>query len=285
MTNKILTVMCALAASMIVSAEPEQNLGGSSLPEILIIGDSISLGYTPLVAEILSGQAVVEHHEGNAQHTGTGLEKLDDWLGDGDWDLILFNWGLWDLCYRHPESTVPGRRDKVNGTVTHTLDQYRANLEELVARLKKTGATLVWASTTLVPENEPGRFAGDDIRYNQVAAEIMRTHGIRVVDLHAVTKAFAPELFRAPGDVHYTGPGYRKIAEHVAKTLKEVLAEMEATKTSDETSSIKEVWRYAPMDVAVQPAVGDNVREVEHRQWTVDSITEELTGNIVQKIN
>lgn len=276
MTNKILAGMCALAAFMTVGAEPEQTPGGSSLPEVLIIGDSISLGYTPVVAEMLADDAVVVHHEGNAQHTGTGLEKLDDWLGDGDWELILFNWGLWDLCYRHPESTVPGKRDKVNGTVTHTPERYRANLEQLVARLEKTGATLVWASTTVVPENEPGRFAGDEIRYNQVAADIMRTHGIRVVDLHAVTKEFDPEYFRAPGDVHFTGPGYRKIAEHVAKTLKEVLEESGAAKNPAERSSIEEVWLYAPMDGAVQPAVGDNVLQVEYRQWTDDSVTEGL---------
>ena len=85
----------------------------SRCPCVLLIGDSISLGYTPFVKELLKDEASVEHHPGNAQHTGTGLEKLDGWLGDKKWDVIHFNWGLWDLCYRHPEAKTGGNRDKV----------------------------------------------------------------------------------------------------------------------------------------------------------------------------
>ena len=55
---------------------------GQELPNVLIIGDSISIGYTPFVKEALEGKANVVHNEGNAQHTGTGLIKLEEWLGD-----------------------------------------------------------------------------------------------------------------------------------------------------------------------------------------------------------
>ena len=106
------------------------------LPRILLIGDSISIGYTPFVSEIYEGRAEVARNKGNAQHTGTGLEKLDEWLGDGNWDLIHFNWGLHDLCYRHPDSPNQGRRDKERGFLTTTLEQYETNLDSLVRRLK-----------------------------------------------------------------------------------------------------------------------------------------------------
>ena len=43
------------------------------LPKVLIIGDSISLGYTPVVVKQLKGQVDVRHSRGNSQHTGTGL--------------------------------------------------------------------------------------------------------------------------------------------------------------------------------------------------------------------
>ena len=110
------------------------------LPRILLIGDSISIGYTPFISEIYEGRAEVARNKGNAQHTGTGLEKLDEWLGDGNWDLIHFNWGLHDLCYRHPDSQNQGRRDKERGFLTTTLEQYETNLDSLVRRLKQTGA-------------------------------------------------------------------------------------------------------------------------------------------------
>jgi hypothetical protein len=63
----------------------------AALPNVLIIGDSISIGYFPVVKELLEGKAVVVHNPGNAQHTRFGLEKLDEWLGQTKWDVIHFN--------------------------------------------------------------------------------------------------------------------------------------------------------------------------------------------------
>lgn len=196
----------------------------ADLPRVLIIGDSISLGYTPHVKQLLSSTAVVEHNKGNAQHTGTGLKKLDQWLGKTKWDVIHFNWGLWDLCYRHPKSKVQGKRDKVNGTITMPLEQYKKNLEKLVVRLKATDAKLIWANTTVVPEAEAGRKLGDDKRYNDAAKEIMKKHGVAIDDLHTVTKTFSSELFTKPGDVHYTTKGYQKIAGKVGKAITTAIA-------------------------------------------------------------
>lgn len=200
-----------------------------SLLNVLIIGDSISIGYTPYVKKFLYNEVVVEHNEGNAQHTGTGLEKLDLWIGETKWDLIHFNWGLWDLCYRHPESKVYGNRDKINGEITTTLDQYEKNLDQLVIRLKKTGAKLIWAHTTVVPENEAGRFVGDDQKYNDVAAKIMKRQGVPINDLYALTKRFSSDLFIRPGDVHYTEEGYKKIAQQVAHKIQEILENTESS--------------------------------------------------------
>lgn len=198
------------------SAEPE-------FPKVLIIGDSISLGFTAHVEKQLDGTAVVKHHKGNAQHTGTGLKEIDQWIGKTKWDVIHFNWGLWDLCYRHPKSKVQGKRDKVNGTLTTTLQQYEKNLEELVNRLQKTKAKLIWANTTVVPDKEAGRIKGDEVKYNEVAARIMKKHGIMTNDLHSLTKTFAADQFSQPGDVHYTQKGYHRIGQQVADHISKAL--------------------------------------------------------------
>ncbi len=200
-----------------------------SRPKVLIIGDSISLGYTPAVAEMLAGEARVIHNDGgkgvgaNAGPTTRGLEYLDLWLGGVHWDVIHFNWGLHDLCYRHPDAKPYGNRDKVNGTISTTLEQYEKNLDQLVLRLKKTGAKLIWASTTKVPDGEAGRFAGDELKYNRIAAKIMRKHGIAINDLHALTDKFNPDLFKLPGDVHYKKQGSQKLAEQVAASIRNTL--------------------------------------------------------------
>ena len=199
---------------------PQGGTGGD-IPRILIIGDSISLGYTPFVQEILQGKAEVFHNPGNAQHTGTGLEKIAEWLGDGKWDVIHFNWGLWDLCYRNPEVKNVGNRDKVNGTLTHTLEQYEQNLRGLVEIMRSTGALLIWCSTTPVPEGEAGRFKGDELKYNRAAARIMEENGIPINDLHSLALLRIPEIQSAEGNVHFTREGSRYLAEGVAAFLME----------------------------------------------------------------
>ena len=197
--------------------------GAEDLPKVLIIGDSISIGYTPHVVAALKGKADVKHNQGNAQHTGTGVKLLDQWLGDTDWDVIHFNWGLWDLCYRNPESKEQGHRDKENGTLTTSLEQYEKNLDLLATRLKQTNAKLIWANNTTVPPGEAGRKVGDDTKYNEAAARVMQKHGIPINDLNALTDSFPAELYTAPGNVHFTTEGSKKLGDAVAKEILQAL--------------------------------------------------------------
>lgn len=192
-------------------------------PKVLIIGDSISLGYTPHVVQLMKDRAVVKHNPGNAQHTGTGLQKIDNWLGDTDWDVIHFNWGLWDLCYRHPESKNQGRRDKERGSLTTSIEDFEANLEKLVVRLKRTNATLIWGNITVIPEGEAGRKIGDDLRYNEVAARVMTKYGITTNDLNRLSRTIPADLFTKPGDVHFKPDGYRMLAAQVVATIDQAL--------------------------------------------------------------
>ncbi len=223
MTNQIQqfpvsTLLLGLFSSlMALGADVSQE---KALQQVLIIGDSISIGYTPHVKQMLLAEANVVHNKGNAGPTENGLKNIDEWIGTTKWDSIHFNWGLHDLCYRHPDSKTQGRRDKVNGTISTSLDQYEKNLEILVQRLKKTGAKLIWASTTIVPEDEQGRFVGDDIKYNEVAAKVMAKYGIPINDLHATSKSFTPDTFAGKGNVHFKEDGYKKLAAQVAEKIR-----------------------------------------------------------------
>ena len=213
-----LTTLLFIASVQADAIVPKQSQPlPQDLPRVLIIGDSISIGYTPYLKELLREKAAIVHHRGNAEHTGTGLKKLDEWLGAGNWDVIQFNWGLWDLCYRHPDSKVQGRRDKERGTLTTTETQYAQNLELLVSRLKQTNAQLIWANTTIVPAGEAGRKEGDDLRYNEIAHEIMARSEIPITDLNTLSRSFGPDYFIAPGNVHFTAKGYDALA-HTAKS-------------------------------------------------------------------
>ena len=193
------------------------------LPKVLILGDSISIGYFPAVKASLQGVASVSRPNTNCGDTPRGLRWIDNWLGDTKWDVIHFNWGLWDLCYRNPESKNQGNRDKVNGKLSVTPEDYEKNLNTLVDRLQKTGAALIWASTTFVPDGEAGRFMGDDVKYNAIAAKVMAERGIPINDLHATSAAFDPSLFTKPGDVHFKKAGSEKLAAEVVRSIRAAL--------------------------------------------------------------
>ena len=180
----LLTVFAPLADAQkktkkVSPFSPVEDVPG--LPRVLLIGDSISIGYTLSTRELLKDKANVHRIPTNAGHTGMGLANLGKWLEKlgGEWDVIHFNWGLWDLCYRNPKAKTQGNRDKVNGTLTHTPEQYAANLDKLVTTLEATGAKLIFATTTPVPEGEAGRKVGDDLKYNSAAVEVMEEHGGR----------------------------------------------------------------------------------------------------------
>lgn len=65
-----------------------------NLPNILLIGDSISIGYTIEVRKLLKQKADVFRIPTNGRHSAFGLNNIDKWLGNRKWDVIHFNWGL-----------------------------------------------------------------------------------------------------------------------------------------------------------------------------------------------
>jgi acetyl esterase/lipase len=193
------------------------------LPRVLLIGDSISIGYTLPVRKLLAGKVNVHRVPTNARHTGIGLEKINEWLGEGKWDVIHFNWGLHDLCYRSTDANSPNRKDKASGRLDLTFEEYQQNLSKLVGILKATGAKLIWASTTPVPDGEPGRIKGDEIKYNKAARKIMRENGVMVNDLHARAMRKLSEIQQPNGNVHFTKEGSEYLAKKVSTSIRRAL--------------------------------------------------------------
>ena len=120
------------------------------LPRVLLIGDSISIGYTLPTREFLKGKANLHRIPANGGPTTRGLASIDAWIGESKWDVIHFNWGLHDLKYMGPNGENLFPKEK-GGKPQVPLADYEKNLEKLVVRLKKTGATLIWRNTTPIP--------------------------------------------------------------------------------------------------------------------------------------
>lgn len=196
---------------------PVQDVPG--LPRVLLIGDSISIAYTVPVRDLLKGKANVHRPPTNCGPTPVGLQDLDAWLGDGKWAVIHFNWGLHDLKYMDEKGNLVAVE---TGRQQVPLEAYAKNLEDLVGRLKKTGARLVWAATTPVPEGAAGRVPADVPRYNDAARKIMDAHGVAIDDLYAFALPRLKDL-QQPRNVHFTPEGSRALAEQVAAAILQAL--------------------------------------------------------------
>lgn len=185
---------------------------------VLVIGDSISIGYTPFIEKALAPDVIIYHNPGNGGSTVRGIDSVEKWLDNKQWDVIAFNFGLHDLVYKDLEN----KYDVLNGKVSVPLEDYKKNLETIVAKLKETTATLIFVNTTMVPENSVGRKVEDPAKYNAVALEVMKTNGIEVVDLYSASLTIHPQNSQ-PGNVHYTPEGYEQLAVHVVKAIQAAL--------------------------------------------------------------
>lgn len=179
-----------------------QDIAG--VPRVLLIGDSVSGGYTLSARKALAGKANVHKAPENCGPTANGLKKLDVWLGGGKWDVIHFNFGLHD-------SKTP-------------VAEYESRLREIVARLKKTRATLIWASTTPRPADgkEGPAFVAAVIERNEIAARVMKENGIATDDLYAAVLPHQAEM-QNPKDVHFNAKGYEFLGLQVAAAIETVL--------------------------------------------------------------
>jgi acyl-CoA thioesterase-1 len=182
------------------------------LPRVLLIGDSISIGYTMPVRKLLEGKANVHRIPTNGGPTKNGIANIDKWLGNGKWDVIHFNWGIHDLKY------MPDGKRQVEP------EDYEKNLRSLVKKMKAKGTNLIWATTTPIPDGElnPPRRFGQVKEYNEIAARVMKDEGVAVDDLNAW---ITPDLAKLqnPKDVHYSAAGSDKLGEKVAEEITKAL--------------------------------------------------------------
>jgi acyl-CoA thioesterase-1 len=199
---------------------PIEDVAG--LPRVLLIGDSISIGYTLAVRELLKGKANVHRIPTNGGPTSNGVANIKQWLGDSKWDVIHFNFGLHDLVYMGPDgarlvdATLPGAKHQV------PLPDYEKNLTTIVEQLKATGAKVIWCNTTPVPAGTRGRVADESLKFNEVAAKVMQAAGVPTNDLHSHAQAKLAEV-QLPANVHFTPEGSKYLAEKVAAEIEKAL--------------------------------------------------------------
>ena len=197
------------------------------LPRVLIIGDSVSVAYTLDVRKNLAGVANVHRIAANGGSTRTALGEygLIRWLKPGEkWDVIHFNEGLHDLSYRFSDDRDKNDKGEYasptnGGRPNVSLEQYEKNLRLIVARLKQTGAKLIFGSTTPVPASDAAKYVKDsELPYNVVAKKVMTEEGVAWNDLWAAVKPKQDQL-QGKRNVHFMASGSAVLAKQVAEAI------------------------------------------------------------------
>lgn len=203
---------------------------------VLILGDSISIGYTEHVRALLGEDAVVvrptrEGGEGaeNCAGTSYGKDHIERWLSldGGPFDVVHFNFGLHDL--KRVSAATGGNSNDPEDANQAPLEVYAAQLRSITERLTSSGATVIFATTTPVPTGgvRPHRDPGDVLRYNAAAEELMAELGVRVNDLYSFALPRL-EVLQRPVNVHFTRAGSMVLAEQVAEALRGADARLSA---------------------------------------------------------
>jgi acyl-CoA thioesterase-1 len=195
------------------------------LPRVLLIGDSVSCGYTLAVRKELAGQANVHRPPQNCGSSAVGLANMEKWLGAGRWAVIHFNHGLHDLSYefspgKHINDKGEYARPDNGGHHRVAPEEYRQNLTKVVAllRAKAPDAKLIFATTTPVSADLHHYVKNSELEYNRVALEVMTRLGVQVHDLWAFAKPRLAEI-QEPGNPHFTARGSQALAREVVRHI------------------------------------------------------------------
>lgn len=260
----------------------------ASKPIVLVLGDSISMGYTPLLRTQLADVATVvrpmfnETKPENCSGTLNGVAKVDGWIEKaGKPDVITFNFGLHDLK-RETQGTKRTASSDPADPPQSDPETYRQNLIQIVTKLEATGAKLFYVTTTPVPPGKltPHRDAGDSLLYNAIARQVVEPRGIEVIDLYG--PAMENPDWQRPVNVHFTEAGSEALATVIAKKIQPALSDLDQAKTAQVAARNAAPWQ--PAAEAVERASNNrpfNYRETDVPAYTLPDPLVDASGNRV----
>lgn len=173
-----------------------------TLPTLHVVGDSISIYYGPYLQMMLTGITAYSRKtapDGSLDDSGAAnggdssmvLDYLRSLRPDRPFDILLINCGLHDI-----------KRDVTTHELQVPLDQYEANLHEILTQAQRLTDRTIWVRTTPVIDERHNRlnttfqrFESDVEAYNAVADRIMHEYGISPIDLFTFTRNLGPDVY------------------------------------------------------------------------------------------
>ena len=191
------------------------------MKKVLLLGDSIRMGYQQYVKEELAGEYEVKYPEDNGRFAAYTLWQVNQELKwNPDIELVHFNNGYWDMNIEAPMTEA-----------IHPVEEYVSFLRRIVTLCRQCGAKVVFATT--VPILEDGA-AGDNTgvqgtinysnewvkTYNAAAVKLMEELKVPVNDLYALCME-DDRRYKCEDLLHLSEEGSRRCAAQVAQFIRQ----------------------------------------------------------------
>jgi len=187
------------------------NTNDQKLPRVLLIGDSISVGYGGVVKERLKGKANVDTLATSKAISDPGWLKETTYAIEG---------------YRH--AVIHFNNGLHGGHVTG--QDYESSLRDYVKKLRELApqAKLIWANTTPVPSSQKGVALDEKgnataLARNAIAGRVMKEAGIPINDLYSLVVGDIEKLTASKGNLHYNNKGKALQGQVVADAILKAL--------------------------------------------------------------
>jgi hypothetical protein len=211
------------------------------MKNLLLLGDSIRMGYDSFVKEKLAGKMNVYFPEDNGRFVQYTLRAISDWKGQlelPEIQVIHWNNGLWDAM--HLSVNTPGDDGEAAGdtfvpaTIPEKLffekdaltppEIYRYMLGRVFTRLRNIfpEAEIIFATTTPVLEEQSTwafRSNAEIDEYNHIARETLLPMGCRINELGEFARKNCSSFHR--DWVHYTDEGSSLLAQQIIDYLQQ----------------------------------------------------------------
>ena len=188
------------------------------MKKVVLIGDSIRMGYDVLVREAFRDSAKVYFQNDNNRFAAFILRHLHEWkmkmqCGD-DVDCVHWNVGAWDSLILYQD-----------GPLT-PINVYEDYMERLCRRIEilSPKAKVIFATTTpmyeelfTTPEISV-RYNKDIEKYNEVAVRVVKKYGHEINDLYGLMKD-KPLTYHSDVAHYYSRKAEMLIAEQVANCI------------------------------------------------------------------
>lgn len=198
------------------------------MKKVLLLGDSIRMGYDDYVKELLDGKCEVYYDaEDNGRFAAYTLWQMNQMFRHyGPFDVVHWNNGYWDMNVEAPMETA-----------LYPVEDYVYLLKRIIGEIRRNGAKIIFATTT--PILDPGTAADNTgtgaesisyndewvQTYNEAAKKLMAEEGITVNDLYTLCKE-DKNYYKCADMLHLTEEGYRRCAAQAAELILKELDEV-----------------------------------------------------------